>query len=218
MSLSRARRASVLLGAEELRGLTQEDGRALLDEPIRDDPHGRVGSGARGGVVAAALGPHDQLSQRRRFRLLRGYLGYERPGGLHAALDGLDRAAGFLDREAFQPLAGRPLLREVEYVGGLAGFAAQADDQRGSHIRIGGRAGQAPHRQLYVVADLGTAMRMRQRHRTRHELRDTLNDRIRADHRRNDRHVVPHPHRPIGAPIAQKCLHYSLSSAQEGST
>ena len=145
-----------VLGADELSGLRQDGGAALLDNQVAELADQGVGRQAAGGVRAAALRADNQLGHGELLLLQQGGLLHHLLGVADGHVDGLQGAAGLLDDDLLQGLVGA-LLDGLHHQVHLAVLAAQGHHHGAVDIGVGGIAGHNVHGELLVGSHLGAA-------------------------------------------------------------
>ena len=153
-------------------------------------------------------------------RLARGLIGHfgHLAQHLHAALDGLARAAGLLDRHVAEIAVG-PHPRLADQVGHLHHLAAQSHQQDAREIRIARVSRQGAEQRVIalILARHAAAGAMHNRHDPVDigkvvqpaglfdPFRDEARDRAGAVHRGQNSNIVARAHPAIGAVVPQEC-------------
>src|SRR5215831_9472336 len=183
----------------DLGGLPEDPGDALGDELIVHVAHRGTGGEAGGGVALAALGRHPQIADRALLTLKLGSPVQELLGLVGGLGHGGDITVA-LDAEADHGLAG--FGNAVDHALGPA--VLDADDDDGSHVRVGPGADQGPEEKVEVGAELQPAIGVRQRQCTLDVVGYRLAGGIGKIIERQDDHVVAHAHATVLASPAAK--------------
>ena len=180
-----------VLGADELSGLGQDGGAALLDDQIAELPDQGIGGKAAGGVRAAALRANDKLGHGEFFLLQQGRFFHHFLGVADGHINSLQGAAGLLDDDLLQGLVGA-FLDGLHHQIHLAVFAAQGHHHRAVDVGVGGIAGHDIHGELLVGSHLRAAQLVVEGHAAHHLLRDDAGGIGGADAGRQDQNLVAH--------------------------
>ena len=146
-----------VFSTDEFRRFAQDRRSTEVNETVAQFTDGRVGSQARCRVGTTAFGTDDEFAHIAFFTAQHASFLYHFLGIADSFVNGFQRAAFFLDDNLFERFI-RPFLDSLDYQVHLTVFAAQRNDDRTIHIRVGSIAGFYVHGKLLVRRYLGTAI------------------------------------------------------------